>query len=652
MAIPALGLTLLLALAGCGGSGSEAPPEDPGSGSGDSGGDGSGDGGGEQATFSVGGSVSGLTGSGLAISNNGTGELIIDADGSFAFDDELADGETYDVDVVAQPTAPDNVCTLENGSGTIAAADVTDIAILCTGPLAVTSAAPADDDQDVSRAIEPLLTFSADIDAATVVTDSITLASDAGAVEFSFDVSGAQVTLSPDAILLPLTEYTLTVTIDVLGSGGERMLDPVTIVFRTRDAMWQADVEIDAGNGSANDAQVAFDSDGNALALWYQARPDGTDIWWNYFTAGVGWGVATVLEQNDADEYAGSPRVGFEGDGNAVALWTLDDASLGTGSVRGSRYAQGAGWEAPAFIEAEAGNVFGSVELAVNPNGEAVAVWLQDDGGQLNVWSNRYAAGSGWGTAEAIDETSDVVDQPRVAINGNGDVLAAWQVRDPGNFIWDVAARRYVAGSGWVAPEILSGDPFEALSPRVVLDDDGNGLVVWIQGLGLDAAIHASRYTEAGGWTPPHELSVSGAIDDPELAIDPFGNAIAVWEQRESVNGALELLPYAARHTASGGWSTPQAIGNRTAFWPKVALDASGHAIAVWYELDLALPLADAYSVWGNRFTVENGWTAAEQVGSNGGLIGAGMPNVAVDPSGDAFAIWTRGGEVRVNRFE
>lgn len=36
----------------------------------------------------------------------------------------------------------------------------------------------------------------------------------------------------------------------------------------------------------------------------------------------------------------------------------------------------------------------------------------------------------------------------------------------------------------------------------------------------------------------------------------------------------------------------------------------------------------------------------------NGVRIGTAMPNLAVDPSGDAFAIWTRAGEVRVNRFE
>lgn len=69
------------------------------------------------------------------------------------------------------------------------------------------------------------------------------------------------------------------------------------------------------------------------------------------------------------------------------------------------------------------------------------------------------------------------------------------------------------------------------------------------------------------------------------------------------------------------------------------------------YELDLSLPPATGYSVWGNRYTAGSGWTSSEQIGSNGGFIGTFMPNLAIDPSGDAFTIWTRSAEVRVNRF-
>lgn len=115
-----------------------------------------------------------------------------------------------------------------------------------------------------------------------------------------------------------------------------------------------------------------------------------------------------------------------------------------------------------------------------------------------------------------------------------------------------------------------------------------------------------------------------------------------------------------ASPTASGQAATCPAPAGRTSrpiaaangFYPKIAIDPGGHALAVWYELAPALPIGTGYSVSGNRYTVGNGWTASERIGEYGDLIGTNMPNLAMDPNGDAFAIWTRAGEVWVNRFE
>ena len=50
-------------------------------------------------------------------------------DGAFTFATALADGSAYAVSVLTQPA--DQICTVSNESGTIASADVTDIAVLC-----------------------------------------------------------------------------------------------------------------------------------------------------------------------------------------------------------------------------------------------------------------------------------------------------------------------------------------------------------------------------------------------------------------------------------------------------------------------------------------------------------------------------------------
>jgi hypothetical protein len=80
-------------------------------------------------TYSVGGMVSGLTGAGLVLQNNGGDALAIAADDQFAFATELTDGAAYAVTVSTQPTG--QTCSVTNGSGTIATADVTNVAVAC-----------------------------------------------------------------------------------------------------------------------------------------------------------------------------------------------------------------------------------------------------------------------------------------------------------------------------------------------------------------------------------------------------------------------------------------------------------------------------------------------------------------------------------------
>ena len=83
-----------------------------------------------EATYSVGGTVSGLTGTGLALQNNGGDTLAVAAAAAaFTFSTELLDLAAYEVTVSTQPTG--QTCSVTNGSGAIAAADVANIVVDC-----------------------------------------------------------------------------------------------------------------------------------------------------------------------------------------------------------------------------------------------------------------------------------------------------------------------------------------------------------------------------------------------------------------------------------------------------------------------------------------------------------------------------------------
>lgn len=85
---------------------------------------------GAQESFSVGGTVTGLTGSGLVLQNNGGDDFTVAGDGSFTFAGRLADGALYNVTVRSQPDGQN--CVVRNASGTIAQASVSTVEVSCT----------------------------------------------------------------------------------------------------------------------------------------------------------------------------------------------------------------------------------------------------------------------------------------------------------------------------------------------------------------------------------------------------------------------------------------------------------------------------------------------------------------------------------------
>ena len=94
-------------------------------------------GGGGPYTISV--TVSGLTGSGLVLADNGTDKLTITATGTFPFATTIPKNGTYAVTVQTQPSNPTQTCAVNpsTGSGT-ATANVTVTVTCTTNPVSAT----------------------------------------------------------------------------------------------------------------------------------------------------------------------------------------------------------------------------------------------------------------------------------------------------------------------------------------------------------------------------------------------------------------------------------------------------------------------------------------------------------------------------------
>jgi YVTN family beta-propeller protein len=82
--------------------------------------------------YSVGGTVTGVLGTGLQIADNGGNTLTVTGDGAFVFTSKVSNGDAYSVTVVTQPTNPAQTCAVHNGSGTIDKANIINVFVTCT----------------------------------------------------------------------------------------------------------------------------------------------------------------------------------------------------------------------------------------------------------------------------------------------------------------------------------------------------------------------------------------------------------------------------------------------------------------------------------------------------------------------------------------
>jgi 6-phosphogluconolactonase (cycloisomerase 2 family) len=81
--------------------------------------------------YTLSGTVSGLAGSGLLLQSGTGAQLAIDANGPFTFQGAITSGSSYAVTPTTQPQSPSQTCTVESGTGEIASANVSNVAVTC-----------------------------------------------------------------------------------------------------------------------------------------------------------------------------------------------------------------------------------------------------------------------------------------------------------------------------------------------------------------------------------------------------------------------------------------------------------------------------------------------------------------------------------------
>jgi len=338
--------------------------------------------------------------------------------------------------------------------------------------------------------------------------------------------------------------------------------------------------------------QIAFDSAGHALAVWYQSDGTRFNIWADYYD-GSSWGTAEKIESNDQGS-AYHPQVAFDGDGNGIVVWYHSD---GTRYSVWANYFNGKRWTGATTIESD--NLGDATapdpQIAFDGEGNAIAVWSLHDGSVENIWAN-YFNGTSWGAAEKIesDDTGSAYD-PQIAFDGEGHGLAIWYQSDGTRYnIWSNSHD----GTSWGTPELIeteNGGP--AILPQIASDGKGHAMAVWSQSDGIRTSIWANSYDRTGwGTAVLIETEDLGDAVSPQICLDGEGHALAVWAQSSGSGNRIW-----ANYYDSTGWGTAELLeteDSHPAYSPQVSFDCRGRALAVWSQRTTG-----AYDdIWAARF--------------------------------------------------
>src|SRR6185312_15112781 len=169
----------------------------------------------------------------------------------------------------------------------------------------------------------------------------------------------------------------------------------------------------------------------------------------------------------------------------------------------------------------------------------------------------------------------------------------------------------------------------------IAIDPNANATAVWNQSDGTRNNMWSNRFNAGAGWGAPLliENTDAGSAFVPRVAVDATGNAIALWQ--DSVGTSINLV--SNRFTFGGTWGTQQIIGTTAGNADaNIAIDAQGNAMAVWEKFTGA---PGVFNIAFNRFTPSGGWGTQAPVETHAATRSF-LPSVAFDASGNALAMW------------
>jgi hypothetical protein len=392
-------------------------------------------------------------------------------------------------------------------------------------------------------------------------------------------------------------------------------------------AEWSTPINLSDAGRNASQSQVAVDADGDAVFTWI--RFDGTNFRVQARARSATGTLSAVKTLSAAGQNAFNPQVAVDTDGDAVFTWQRSD---GANTRVQARARSKTGTLSAVQTLSAAGQDANSPQVAVDADGDAVFTWARSDGTKNRV---QAVARSAAGALSAVQDLSDAGQDaftPQVAVEGGGDAVFTWTRFDGANNRIQTRARS--ATGTLSAVQTLSSSGRSASAPQVAVDGGGDAVFTWTRFDGANNRAQTRARSATGTLSAVQDLSAAGQNAMlPQVAVEGGGDAVFTWVRSDGMNDRAQ-----ARERSAGGTLSPvQDLSNpgRSAFNPQVAVDGTGKAMFTWARSDGTNSLIEARSR--SAAGVLRPFTTLSDPGQD-----AFMPQVAVDPAGDALVTWQR----------
>ena len=385
---------------------------------------------------------------------------------------------------------------------------------------------------------------------------------------------------------------------------------------------WLPSIPLSAAANVSTDPQVAMAPDGDAVAVW--TSYNGARYVVQAAVRPAGGAFAAPVDLSAAGESAYDPQVAIDPAGDAIVVWS---GSTGANYVVRATTRPAGGTFAAAVDLSAAGQDAGQPQVALDDAGGAIAVWERSNGTDSIVQAAVRPAGGTFTAPVDLSLAGRGAYDPQVALDRDGDAIAVWKRFSGTNFIVQAAVRP--AGGTFAGPTDLSAAGRSAQAPQVAIDQDGDAIAVWERSNGANLVVQAAVRPAGGTFAAPVDLSAAGENgQDPQVAVGQAGKAVCVWRRSNGTN----MIVQASLRPAGGAFAAPRDLSSagQDTSDPQVAIDPDGDATAVWHT-DQGVVRAAARPA-GGEFAAAVALSAAGQT--------ATQPRVAIDRAGDAISVW------------